>query len=199
MVKSLTLNAKDPDQLEEMLQPFSGEAAIQAIRAAPFKANANLYPFENSRLFFLNSDPIRVATPPPYSICAVTIPLNYGFNTNAHSLSFGSNCRESYRRDSYNYTDLLAEARNQIVGSKCDFTVFEPAKLKNGFVFKSFTGRRSKSSKADIELKSSPSSGGTSVKFVLHGWADPGNYAIYHIESITLEGPAGRDWRDALH
>jgi hypothetical protein len=124
---------------------------------------------------------------------------NYGFNTNAHSLSFGSNCRESYRRDSYNYTDLLAEARNQIVGSKCDFTVFEPAKLKNGFVFKSFTGRRSKSSKADIELKSSPSSGGTSVKFVLHGWADPGNYAIYHIESITLEGPAGRDWRDALH
>ena len=124
---------------------------------------------------------------------------NYGFNTNAHSLSFGSNCREYYRRDSENSTVLAAEARNQIVGSKCDFTVFEPAKLKNGFVFKSFTGRRSKGSKADIELKSSPSSGGTSVKFVLHGWAEPGNYAIYCIESITLEGPVGGDWRDALH
>jgi hypothetical protein len=124
---------------------------------------------------------------------------NYGFNTNAHSLSFGSNCKEYYRRDDENSTVVRVEARNQIVGSKCDFTVFEPAKLKNGFVFKSFTGRRSKSSKADIELKSSPSSGGVSIKFVFHGWAEPGNYAIYYIKSITLEGPSGRDWKDALH
>ena len=123
---------------------------------------------------------------------------NYGFNTNAHSLSFGSNCREYYRRDSVNATVVAVEARNQIVGSKCDFTVFDPAKLKNGFVFKSFTGSRSKSGKADIELKSSPSSGSTSIKFVFHGWADPGNYAIYYIKSITLEGPSGRDWKDAL-
>ena len=124
---------------------------------------------------------------------------NYGFNTNAHSLSFGSNCRKSYRRDSYNECNLSAEARNQIVGSKCDFTVFDPAKLKNGFVFKSFTGHVSKSSKADIQVKSSPSSGSTSIKFILHGWAEPGKYAIYHIDNITLEGPSGRDWRDALH
>ena len=123
---------------------------------------------------------------------------NYGFNTNAHSLSFGSKCREYYRRDSENATVVAAEARNQIVGSKCDFTVFEPAKLKNGFVFKSFTGRRSKSSNADIELKNSPSSGSTSIKFVFHGWAEPGNYAIYYIKSITLEGPSGHNWKDAL-
>jgi hypothetical protein len=85
------------------------------------------------------------------------------------------------------------------VGSKCDFTVFEPAKLKNGFVFKSFSGRRFKSNNADIEVKSSPSSGSTSIKFFLHGWAEAGRYAGYYIETITLEGPSGSDWKDALH
>lgn len=133
MVKSLTLNAKDPDQLEEMLQPFSGEATIQAIRAAPFKANANLYPFENSRLFFLNSDPIRVATPPPYSICAVTIPLNYGFNTNdqgQRSTFFGNT---AHLLQPYEPFEFSAPSGCQVMVANFDSdTVFSYATKLNG-------------------------------------------------------------------
>ena len=126
---------------------------------------------------------------------------NYGFNVNCHPLSAGSNCLfDSNVRPARDLL-LAVGSKFKVIGSKCDFTVFEPAQLKNGFVFKSFVGRQSLTTSADkakLELRSSPAAGSTSVKFVFHGWAESLNTAEYRLESIVLEGPAGRDWKEAI-
>ncbi len=129
---------------------------------------------------------------------------NYGFNVNSHAQSFGSRCvsglNTSLPSDPGARTLYLkVDSQNQVLGSRCDFTVFEPAQLKNGFVFKSFTGSLVDSSGRNaLNLTAAPSPGSTSMKFLFHGWAEPGGHASYHLLTITLEGPSGRDWREAL-
>jgi hypothetical protein len=127
---------------------------------------------------------------------------NYGFNTTAHEKSFGSNCKVN---DFINENALALEAGRWqgMPGSKCDFNVFKGQTLKNGFVFKSYRGQKKVNGKANINMTSSPASGGNSIKFTFHGWADPGlgqhdNEAYYMFTEFVLEGPTNRDWRDAL-
>ena len=123
---------------------------------------------------------------------------SYGFNINCHSLSFGSTCKREFLSEGR--LRLIAGANPSLIGSKCDFTLFEPAQLKNGFVFKSFVGqsRPGGNQRGVIELRTAPVQGSTSVKFVFHGWAEPAAVAEYILETITLEGPAGHDWREAV-
>lgn len=130
----------------------------------------------------------------------------YGFNVTGHSRSVGSTCRVSDgtfsqpSEGNLHYLVLQVDSAASLLGSKCDFTVFEPALLKNGFVFKKFTGRLyyATTGHANLQLKTSPVPGSASVKFTFHGWADAGGQARYDLLTLILEGPAGRDWKDAL-
>jgi hypothetical protein len=123
--------------------------------------------------------------------------IGHGFNANAHEKGFGSKCEIKI----YSTVVSLEVGRGQsFPGSKCDFNVFEGKSLQNGFVFKSYRGQENTDGHANIEMTSYPASGGTSVRFSFHGWDDPGadNWAIYTFRSFILEGPADREWQDAL-
>lgn len=149
--------------------------------------------------------PTPLATKAEYTVKAdefYNVAKGYGFNVNSHSLAFGSPCEIGNISDAVGggmYFEV--DCRDKLLGGKCDFTVFEPAQLKNGFVFKKFRGDANTTTlkgKAGMDVKSTPAQGSTSVKFLFHGWADPGGRAAYYLRSITLEGPAGRSWKDAV-
>lgn len=127
---------------------------------------------------------------------------NYGFNWNAHKKDSTSQCGIGYKTSMWYYQDRASVyALGGIVfGSRCDYTINEPATLKNGFVFKSYSGKKQVDGRADVEITSSPAPGSTSMKFTLHAWTEGGtdNNANYNFEYFVLEGPAGRDWKEAL-
>ncbi|MBI5639660.1 MAG: hypothetical protein HZA17_04465 [Nitrospirae bacterium] len=126
---------------------------------------------------------------------------NYGFNSRADKLSTLSDCG-IYASDNPNDNprEVKASISAATFGSRCNFTFFEGQTLKNGFIYKSFTGgKHATSSECDVSLTSQPTPGATSVKFTFHGWVEPPiKNCWYSIDTITLEGPVDTDWAKAF-
>ncbi len=126
----------------------------------------------------------------------------YGFNYYAHPKSIGATCSDVAQGNQYGYIQgVLGFYVGGVIGSRCDFSLFEGQALQNGFVFKTYkvySNLVKPASTAEMNLLTSPTPGSTSVNFTFHGWSNAGAWAEFSLDTITLEGPAGMDWKKAL-
>ncbi len=126
---------------------------------------------------------------------------NYGYNSYANKEDATSECFIGIGVGQQVFGEAGCRG---LFGSRCNFSFFGNQQLKNGFVFKTFTGEALQwdLGKGVISLTSSPASGSNSVLFTTKGWCEANsqkfNWASYSIKDITLEGPAGIDWKKAL-
>jgi hypothetical protein len=127
----------------------------------------------------------------------------YGYNSYAHKKSWNADCRivPGGKTEVYVGIEVWTGQLNNLIGSTCDFSLFEGT-LKNNFIYKDFVPGNKWSSdwnKASTSLTKKPSAGSTSTNFKYHGWAEPNQYTCMAITSITLEGPADLSWDRAFH
>ena len=129
----------------------------------------------------------------------------YGFNCGFANVSPNSDC--SFREANCTTSNCMnfSVRSRSTNGSKCDARIFTGKRLQNGFVIKRYAASivKREDAAADVNLTSGPTTGSTSIQFSVHGWAEAHgifqqNWAAWSLKSITLEGPAGKDWHDAL-
>jgi hypothetical protein len=84
-------------------------------------------------------------------------------------------------------------------GARCDFVLFDGRQLNEGWVFKSYDAVGPTDTYGHgYTVTERPTVGSRTIRFRIHLWCDAGNTCRFDITFITLEGPAGQDWREAF-
>jgi hypothetical protein len=84
-------------------------------------------------------------------------------------------------------------------GARCDFVLFDGDQLNEGWAFKSYDAVGPTDTMGHgYTVTERPTVGSRTIRFRVHLWCDAGQTCRYDITFITLEGPPGRDWREAF-
>ena len=100
-----------------------------------------------------------------------------------------------------NILELKTNGKNMYAfGSRCDFVLFDGRELKEGWIFKSYDASTSQiiTGKGSSRVDERPAAGSRTIRFRIHLWTEAGSSIWFDIRRLTLEGPAGRDWREAF-
>lgn len=87
-----------------------------------------------------------------------------------------------------------------IFGSRCDYVLFDGRELTEGWVFKSYNASPVAliTTRTTTRVDERPEAGSRIIRFKIHLSTEAGSFVSFTIVNLTLEGPAGRDWREAF-
>jgi hypothetical protein len=99
------------------------------------------------------------------------------------------------------FLELKTAGKNMtLVGSRCDFVLFDGRELKDGWIFKSYDASTGQliANRGSSRVDERPTAGSRTIRFRIHLWTEAGSSIWFDIHRLKLEGPAGQDWREAF-